>query len=115
MARRLILNPSIPSDLTAALNHYDEISPALGNRCRAEVDRRLDDIADRPESFPLDVSPIRFAKLHRFPYIIFFTVKGTISTTIIVGAAFFGWKGCSKAEEAPQTEPVEIVEPVEQQ
>ena len=84
MARRLIFNPSIPADLTAALEYYDAISPALGDRFRSQVEQRLDDIAVRPESFPLDVFPIRFANIDQFPYLIFFSLKSDIVSVIAI-------------------------------
>ena len=84
MARRLIFNSSIPDDLASALDYYEEISPALANRFRENVDRRLDDIAERPESFPKDVSPTRFAKIDRFPYLIFFVAKASFVSVIAI-------------------------------
>ena len=51
MAHKLIFNASIPDDLAAAISYYEDISPALANRFRTAVDRRLDEIAKRPESF----------------------------------------------------------------
>ncbi len=67
-----------------ALDYYEEISPALADRFRAEVNRRLDEIAERPESFPVDVSQIRFAKLHRFPYLVFFAVQSEFISVIAI-------------------------------
>ena len=75
MAHRLIFNAAAPDALVAAHDYYEEISPALANRFPAAVNQRLDDIAERPESFPVDTPPIRFAKIHRFPYVVFFVVK----------------------------------------
>lgn len=74
MAHKLRFHSAIPEDLVNALDYYDEISNALGNRFRDNVDRRLDDIATNPEMFPFDVPPVRFAKIDRFPYLIFFAV-----------------------------------------
>ena len=84
MARKLIFNPSVPEDLAAALDHYDKISPDLGNRFRTSVDRRLDDIAERPESFPVDIPPVRFAKIDRFPYLVFFSLKANYLSVIAI-------------------------------
>lgn len=75
MAYKLVFNSSVPDDLVNALDYYETISPTLANRFRAHVDRRLADLAKRPESFPHDIPPIRFAKIVRFPYLIFFTIK----------------------------------------
>ena len=75
MIRKLIFEPHVPDDLAIALDYYESITVELANRFRQQVDDRLDDIAERPESFPFDIDPIRFAKLERFPYLIFFVVK----------------------------------------
>ena len=75
MAHKLIFDPAIPDDLINALDYYEAISPTLANRFRSSVDQKLDDIAERPESFPIDIAPIRFVKIGRFPYLIFFAVQ----------------------------------------
>jgi len=75
VAHKLRFHSAAPDDLLNALDYYDGISVALGNRFRENVDRRLDDIANNPEMFSFDISPVRFAKVDRFPYLIFFAVK----------------------------------------
>ena len=75
MAHRLIFDPSIPDDLGRAIDYYEPLSPVLSGRFRDQVNCRLDDISKHPESFPIDVSPIRFAKIEKFPYIVFFVVN----------------------------------------
>lgn len=67
MAHKLILNPHIPGDLVEALDYYAPMSLELANRFRQRVKNRLDDVAERPESFPFDIPPIRFARIERFP------------------------------------------------
>ena len=84
MTRRLIFAPSIPGDLRAALDYYDQLSPKLANQFRLNVDKRLDDIAARPESFSIDVDPVRFARIDRFPYVIFFVVQPEFVSIIAV-------------------------------
>jgi hypothetical protein len=84
VAHKLIFNPLIPDDLAEALDYYEKISPDLANRFRTSVDRRLDDIAERPESYPVDVPPIRFAKIERFPYLVFFSVKARFVSVIAI-------------------------------
>lgn len=84
MAHRLIFNPLIPGDLVDALDYYENITPELANRFRVNVDQRLDEIASRAESFPIDVSPIRFAKIDRFPYLIFFIAKTDFVSVIAI-------------------------------
>ena len=73
---KLRFDSLVPDDLVNALDYYEAISPTLVNRFRNHVNRRFDDLAKRPESFPQDVPPIRFTKIDRFPYLIFFTIKG---------------------------------------
>lgn len=72
MARRLIFAPQVPDDLVAAVDYYEQISAALANDFRRHINDKLDDIAERPESFPLDIESVRFARVDRFPYLIFF-------------------------------------------
>ena len=84
MDHRLILHPAIPDDLTDAVTFYDGISPALGDRFRENVKRRLADISERPESFPIDVAPIRFARVERFPYLILFVPRASHVSVIAI-------------------------------
>lgn len=75
MTDELRFHSAIPDDLVNALDYYDGISSALGNRFRENVNRRLDEIANDPEAFPFDIPPIRFAKIDRFPYLVFFAIE----------------------------------------
>lgn len=84
MAHRLIFNPLIPDDLAEALDYYESISEELANRFRRSVNRRLDEIAERPESFQFDIPPIRFARVARFPYVIFFTVQPSFVSLLAI-------------------------------
>lgn len=84
MTPKLIFAPGVPDDLLVALEYYDSISPELANRFRANVNRRLRDIAVEPEIFPFDVPPIRFARIAQFPYLIFFVDKPTFVSVLAV-------------------------------
>lgn len=75
MARKLIFHASIPDDLVSAIAYYDRISVTLGDRFRDNVKLRLAQVSERPESFPTDIGPIRFARVERFPYLIFFVAR----------------------------------------
>ena len=81
---KLRFHSAIPDDLVNALDNYEEVSPKLANRFRECVDRRLDEIAKHPELFPVDVPPIRFAKIDRFPYLIFFAEKSDLVFVIAI-------------------------------
>ncbi|MCG8583226.1 MAG: type II toxin-antitoxin system RelE/ParE family toxin [Pirellulales bacterium] len=84
MAHRLRFHTAIPDDLVNALDYYEEISPDLANAFRESVDRRLDEIVESPERFPVDIPPIRFAKVDRFPYIIFFKVISEFAYVVAI-------------------------------
>ena len=87
VAHKLRFHHAIPDDLEEALDYYEKISPELANRLRGNIDRRLDDIVERPEWFPMDIPPIRFAKVSCFPYLIFFILK---SDLVFVAAIVHG-------------------------
>jgi len=96
VAHRLVFHPSIPDDLARAVSFYEDISPALGDRFRNNVKRSLADISERPESFPNDVGTLRFARVNRFPYLIFFAKRDThVSVVAIVhgSVAPEKWRG----------------------
>ena len=84
MAHRLVFDPRIPNDITLALDYYEQLSTELAVRFRAQVNARFDDIEQRAESFPIDVAPVRFARLRRFPYLIFFVVKPEFVSIIAI-------------------------------
>ena len=72
MASTLRFHPQVVSDLTEAIDWYDERSDGLGNAFRAAVHDRLDSIEANPLLFGLADEALRFARLHRFPYLILF-------------------------------------------
>ena len=84
VARRLRFHKAIPDDLVNALDYYEGVSPRLANRFRENVNRRLDEIAKHPEMFPVDIPPLRFAKIDRFPYLIFFVEKSDFVSVIAI-------------------------------
>ena len=73
MARRRY-HPQFSSDLREAVQHFDGISPALGNRFRAAVREKLGLITDHPELYASMSGPIRACRLSRFPYVVLYTV-----------------------------------------
>ena len=63
MAIELVFHPAIPDDLAGAFAYYDEISKTLVNRFRDNVKALLTDISERPQSYPMDIEPIRFGRV----------------------------------------------------
>jgi hypothetical protein len=84
MAKRLRFHPSVPADLTDAIAWYDKRSPGLGNRFRAAVDARLDDILESAEIFPraFDDLDFRFVRIPHFPYLILYRIRKDIISVL---------------------------------
>ncbi|MGN6209898.1 type II toxin-antitoxin system RelE/ParE family toxin [Asticcacaulis sp.] len=64
-------------EITEARAWYDSESPGLGDRFIDELDPQLERIAAAPDQFPCVLRDVRRARLHIFPYAIFFREKGT--------------------------------------
>src|SRR5258705_12021506 len=75
----------VASDLADAIEWYDERSEGLGDRFRAAVSGRLDEIAEKPSLFPraFDDADYQFARLSRFPYLVLYRVRR--ETVLILG------------------------------
>ncbi len=67
-------HPLVAADLRSACQHYDAISRSLGNRFRANVQTKIQAIAERPESFGRIGNDFRGAPIDRFPYVVVFTL-----------------------------------------
>ena len=85
MARQLRFHPSVVPDLSDAIGWYDERSVGLGDRFRAAVDARFDDILEAPELFPraFDDLDFRFVRVLRFPYLVLYHIQE--DTVFILG------------------------------
>jgi plasmid stabilization system protein ParE len=84
VAHRLIFAPQVPDDLATSAHYYEQISSVLADDFRQQLNDRFDDIAERPESFPFDEEPVRFARVARFPYLIFFVARQNSVSIIAV-------------------------------
>ena len=78
MAESLRFHPLVAKDLSDAIRWYDDISGDLGNRFRRRVDTQLDEITQRPESFPLAFGDVRLARIPRSSYLVIFREIGPI-------------------------------------
>ena len=78
MASRLRCHLRVPADLIEAIAWFERRSTGLGDRFRAAVDARFDDIERDPELFPraFDDLDFRFVRVRRFPYVVLFQVRG---------------------------------------
>jgi plasmid stabilization system protein ParE len=88
MARTRRYHPLVADDLAAAIAYFDDISVDLGSSFRTSVRRRIESIADRPDSFGCIHKQIRAAMVDRFPYVILFeSDKETVAILGIFHAA----------------------------
>ena len=77
MADNLRFHPQVASDLSGAIAWYEERSMGLGDRFRAAVDARFDDVLKTPELFPraFDDADFRFVRVRRFPYLVLYRLR----------------------------------------
>jgi plasmid stabilization system protein ParE len=83
MTRARKYHPAVADDLKKATQYDDALSPDLGNRFRSAIRSRLQDIANRPESFGRVHDELRAAGARKFPYVILF--KANEDRGLIIG------------------------------
>ena len=85
MSRNLVFRQQARREFDAAGDWYERERSGLGEAFLAEVDQALRKIAGNPDSFPEVLKGVRKAVVRRFPYCLYFRVRGE---TIIVLAVF---------------------------
>jgi plasmid stabilization system protein ParE len=71
MDRALRYHLLFDCDVREAARWYDRRSPGLGDRFAKLVREATDEVIANPEQFPLSPSGCRFARVARFPYVLF--------------------------------------------
>ena len=61
-------------ELRQACDWYEERGAGLGRSLAAEVDRATEQIAAEPGRWPTFRKNYRWVRLHRFPYLLYYTV-----------------------------------------
>ncbi|MGE5341545.1 MAG: type II toxin-antitoxin system RelE/ParE family toxin [Candidatus Omnitrophota bacterium] len=85
MNYQIIIRPEAEKDLSESYRWYQEKVPGLGSEFLRCVDSALDLITKSPKLYQEVYKNIRRAIIHRFPYEIFYVIKGD---TVIVLAVF---------------------------
>ncbi|MEW5967879.1 MAG: type II toxin-antitoxin system RelE/ParE family toxin [Pseudomonadota bacterium] len=85
MSRSLVFRPQARREFDAAGDWHEREQPGLGATFLAEVDQVLRLIASSPDAFPEVLDGVRKAVVRRFPYCLYFRVRGE---TIVVLAVF---------------------------
>ena len=71
---RVEYHPQAAVDLNAAIAHYNELRPGLGDSFRLEVYAAIARMASNPKQFGQIEVDIRRCFVHRFPYSILFRI-----------------------------------------
>ncbi|HQT71951.1 MAG TPA: type II toxin-antitoxin system RelE/ParE family toxin [Thiobacillus sp.] len=85
MSRSLVFRKQARQEFDAASDWYERERPGLGQAFLSEVDRVLQIIVNNPDAFPEVPAGIRKAVVKRFPYCLYFRIRGE---AIVVLAVF---------------------------
>lgn len=85
MSRRLLILPEAESELAESYRWYEDRWPGLGGEFMRCVDVCLASVRRNPGFYPLVHENIRKALVRRFPFGVFYKVRGE---TIVVQAIF---------------------------
>ena len=75
MSSKVILRPEALSDIESARDWYEKKQAMLGFAFVRRVSEALDRIAVRPELFPTASLGVRFHRVKRFPFVVYYRVR----------------------------------------
>jgi len=75
--KRLLLRPGARMDLVRATGYYAEQGEGLGDAFREDLDATFARILENPRLYPALVPAVRRALTRRFPYKIFYVIRGS--------------------------------------
>ncbi len=78
-------HPAIERELREIIEHYNSVSPGLGNEFLNEFERQVLNIASNPLQWVEIQDGVRRALLRRFPYMMYFRVvrKELLRITVV--------------------------------
>ncbi len=65
-------HPEARSEYLEALERYLDLSERVGRSFQQEVDRSVELVESGPEQWPIFEDPVRFIRLRRFPYLLYY-------------------------------------------
>lgn len=71
----IVFGPAARAEMLEAVDWYDAHAPGLGGQLVAEIEATMARIAANPRQFPIVLKKSRRARLHRFPYALFFQIE----------------------------------------
>jgi plasmid stabilization system protein ParE len=84
---RVVFTPAARAELTDPQHWYEREAPGLGRRFRLEIERTVRRMTNNHLQFPVRFKTLRRARVHNFPYSLFFSID---ADTLIVIACFRG-------------------------
>ena len=74
MSLPVIFRPEADEDVEASRDYYERVA-GLGRAFIEEVDKSVERIKFMPLSYPRLIKNVRWCRVRRFPYVIYFRVK----------------------------------------
>lgn len=87
MTLRVVFRAAAKREFDDAADWYDKRRPGLGAEFILEIDQALTSAAAAPERYPIVFGTIRRTVARRFPFSVYFRVRGD---TLVVLAVFHG-------------------------
>lgn len=84
MSRSLVFRRQAREEFDAAGDWYERERPGLGRAFLAEVERVLQTVVSNPDTFPEVLEGIRKAVIKRFPYCLYFRIRGEVVVVLAV-------------------------------
>jgi len=84
---RVLLEPEAEREFRAAAQWYGERTASLAEAFRDAVDTTLNSIEQSPARYPIALRDIRKARVHRFPFVVYFVV---LARAVVVIAIMHG-------------------------
>jgi toxin ParE1/3/4 len=72
----VVFRPVAEAEYIGATAFYEAQQPGLGADFEAEVQAVVDLIANKPDRYPIAVRDIREAPVKRFPYCVYYRMRG---------------------------------------
>ena len=87
MTLRIVFRSPARREFDEAADRYDEQRPGLGEEFIGEIDQAVAYAAANPRRYPLVFGDVRRAVARRFPYCVYFRVRGD---AVVILAVFHG-------------------------
>ncbi len=84
MTLRIVYRKAAKAELDEAILYYERQRTGVGEELLSEIDQAVMRAAAHPEHFPVVFDNIRRALAKRFPYTVFFRVRGSALVVLAV-------------------------------